>query len=158
MFIRIITLQYDDNLGGFSEGPLHKACAGRRLLDVSEYYFERGGVPHIAIIAKFADGPENAPRNLASRDDPMESLPVERRKLYLDLKRWRNERAEKDGVPPFVILRNQLLAKLCALAPHTKAALREIEGIGEKTVEKYGEEVLNLIPKELTEIPREDSA
>ena len=49
MLCRVITLKYDERLGGFPEEPLRAAQACGDLLEVREHFFERGGVPHLAL-------------------------------------------------------------------------------------------------------------
>ena len=155
MDLRVITLRYDDGLGGFPEDAVRKATGGRDLHAVREYFFVHAGVPHLTLVLTFGDGTRAEPQRRPSGPDPMASLPPDRRKLYLDLKRWRNQRADQDGVPPFTIMRNDLLATICRLAPKSLAALREISGIGEKTVARYGSDILSCLPEELT--PLEDA-
>jgi hypothetical protein len=36
--------------------------------------------------------------------------------------------------------------------PQSKSALKEISGVGEKTVASYGDEILNLVPSDLNVI------
>ena len=153
MIPRIITLRYDDNLAGFPEDALRAATAGREVLSAREHFFMHGGVPHLALVLELGGGAETRrpERRPAGAPDVLATVPPDRKRLYLDLKRWRNERAGLDGVPPFVILRNELLAEICRRAPHSLSALKEIPGIGEKTVEKYGAEVVALIPEGLHE-------
>jgi superfamily II DNA helicase RecQ len=150
MKIHILTLKYDENLAGFPEEPVRQAISGREVLAVREHFFVHGGVPHLLLTLELSGGNEPRRTDRAfNGPDVLATVPQERRKLYLDLKRWRNERAKRDGVPPFVVMRNELLADLCRVAPHSLAALREIPGIGEKTVEKYGAEVIAMIPENL---------
>jgi len=159
MYPRVLTLRYDDNLAGFPEAPLQAAIAGREVLTLREHFFVHGGVPHLTLVLELGDGADVIvkSRNQVQREgipDVMATIPPARRKLYLDLKRWRNERAQRDGVPPFVVMRNDLLAEVCCRAPSSLAALKEIPGVGEKTVEKYGADLLALIPEGLHEEPR----
>lgn len=150
MQVRILTLKYDVNLAGFPEEPVRQAISGRDVLAVREQFFVHGGVPHLLLTLELAgvDEPRRADRAF-NGPDVLATVPQDRRKLYIDLKRWRNERAKRDGVPPFVVMRNELLADICRVAPHALAALREIPGIGEKTVEKYGAEIIAMIPENL---------
>ena len=129
---------------------MRKATGGRDLHAVREYFFMHAGVPHLTLVLTFGDGARGRPQQRPSGPDPMASLPADRRKLYLDLKRWRNHRADQEGVPPFTILRNDLLAAICRLAPKSLSALREIAGIGEKTVARYGSDILSCLPEGLT--------
>ena len=150
MELRVITLRFDDGLNGFPEEPLRRATAGRDVHAVREYFFVHGGVPHLALVLTLAgDAGVARPAQKRAGPDPMMGLPPERRKLYLELKRWRNGQAEMDGVPPFVVMRNELLAEVSRRAPHSLAALKEIAGVGEKTVSKYGTGLLSCVPEGL---------
>ena len=79
------------------------------------------------------------------REDPGKELPEHLQPLYRDLRTWRNDKAKAEGIPSYLIFRNTQLAEICKTLPRTLSALREIEGIGEKTCEKYGKDVLNLV-------------
>ena len=148
MEVRVITLRYDERLGGFAEEPLRAAMAGREVVATREHFFVQGGVAHLVIVLELQGtvGNTRPPYGGPTGPDPMQSVPPERRKLYLDLKKWRNTTAEKEGVPPFVVLRNEQLAAVATKLPRNLAALREIEGIGEKTCGKYGQQLLDLLP------------
>jgi len=146
-------------VGGFSEDALKRVAAQGEVLECREFFFEHAGVPRLALVLKMKPSGErrsNARGGFAGKPDPMEQVPVERRKLYLELKKWRNEQAQQDGVPPFVILRNELLAMIATQAPRSKQALKEIPGVGEKTVAKYGDMVIQLIPEDLPQGAAED--
>ncbi len=146
MDVRVITLRYQDGQQGLSEQALTQATAGREVLEVREHFFVHGNVPHLALVLLLGDGP-NAPAPRAPvGPDPSEDLPENLRALYRDLKRWRNERARADGVPAYAIARNTQLAEMCRKLPRSLAALREIEGFGEATCEKYGKDILARIP------------
>jgi len=146
---KIITLSYEPALEGFPDEALRRALAECDVLAMREYFHEVGGLPRLTIVLETETRGYKRPQSMARGPDQLERLPDDRKKLYLELKRWRNETAEKEGMPPFTILRNELLAEIVLAAPHSKAALREIKGVGEKTVEKYGEGILALIPAEL---------
>jgi ATP-dependent DNA helicase RecQ len=64
---------------------------------------------------------------------------------YEKLRVWRRERAEKEGVPPFVIARNSQLADIVKNETKTLEALKTINGFGNKKVEKYGEDITGII-------------
>jgi superfamily II DNA helicase RecQ len=49
-------------------------------------------------------------------------------------------------VPSYVIARNVQLAEICRRLPRSLAELKEVEGIGEATCEKYGRDLLARIP------------
>ncbi len=150
MQVRVVTLRYSDGVQGFPEEALRQAASGHEVLEVREHFFLHGNVPHLALVLSLGDGgPEGDGRRAPPGPDPGEALPENLRALYRDLRRWRNERARADGVPSYAIARNVQLVEICRRAPRSLAALREIEGMGEKTCEKYGRDLLALIPPDL---------
>lgn len=65
--------------------------------------------------------------------------------IFSRLREWRKAVAEKEGVPVYVVLTNEQLAQMVQKPAHTKAALREIEGLGEARLEKYGDALLEML-------------
>lgn len=151
MQVRVITLRYSEGLQGFPEEALREATAGREVLEVREHFFVHGGVPHLSLVLLTGDGPgaSQKPSTGRSEEDPGAQLPEALRPLYRALREWRNEEAKKAGIPSYVIFRNIQLAEICRRLPRSRAALREIDGIGEATCAKYGAAILALIPEDL---------
>ena len=118
------------------------------MLEVREHFFIHGNVPHLALVLLLGDG-AGGDSGFRSRSpnapDPEESIPEERRPVYRELKKWRNERAKADGKPAYAIARNVQLAEIVNKAPTSLAALKEIEGIGEAFCRDYGKDVLGLV-------------
>ncbi len=65
--------------------------------------------------------------------------------LFERLRRLRTELAEEEGVAPFVIFHDKTLRTIASHKPVTSAALREIPGIGDVKVERYGRRVLAVV-------------
>ena len=125
MQIRVLTLRFNDGLQGFPENALREAASGREILEVRDHFFMHGNVPHIAFVLLLADAPA-APKPAWSRPqgpDPALNLPDHLQKLYRDLRQWRNDRAKKDGLPSYVIMRNTMLAEICRRLPRSLAQL-----------------------------------
>ncbi|MCU0918533.1 MAG: HRDC domain-containing protein [Planctomycetes bacterium] len=155
MRVKIVTLTFDERLAGFPEEPLRRAVTGAEVLEVSEHFYEYAGVPRLTLVLRLG---EEAGRGIRrpGGPDPYQTLPDDRKGLYVELRKWRNERAEADGVPPFVILRNELIAEICRRVPRTVAAMREISGIGEKTCARYGTQIVGLMPEGLKPLASAD--
>ena len=62
-----------------------------------------------------------------------------------NLKSWRADKAQKDKVPPFVILWDQHLIDAIKAKPSTAEELMEVKGFSTNRVNKYGEEILNIL-------------
>lgn len=94
---------------------------------------------------RYREPPRPAAPRAAQLPDPVADLPQADRALYETLRRWRNERAKRDGRPAYVLFQNGHLAEVARQRPTTLAALQSIPGIGEAKVRDYGQELLGLL-------------
>ncbi len=65
--------------------------------------------------------------------------------LFQQLKDWRTERARADGLPAFRILHQSVLIQIAVNLPDNLNTLEQIHGIGPRTVEKFGDELVALV-------------
>jgi ATP-dependent DNA helicase RecQ len=161
MDIRVVTLRYSESLGGFPEEPLRQVLATGHVGEQGEYFFTNGGVPHLTLVLVMdnsRNGRLGDSRYGREREDPGKKLPERLQPLYRSLRQWRNDRAKQDGVPSYVIMRNVQVAEICRAVPRTLESLKQIDGIGEATVSKYGREILGQIPPDLQPEPPAEPA
>jgi ATP-dependent DNA helicase RecQ len=73
--------------------------------------------------------------------------PVEGRDelLFELLRELRTELARKESIAPYMVFGDAALTQMAVLLPATKADFLEINGVGEKKQDKYGELFLNAI-------------
>ena len=151
MKIRVLTLRYCEGLQGFSEDAIYKASSGYEVLEVRDHYFEHGGVPHLTLVLLLGEGKTSpAQQMIKKEDDPSKELAPELLPLYRNLRQWRNERAKGEGIPSYLILRNVQIAAICRLMPKSLSELKQVDGVGEATCAKYGNDILGLIPENKT--------
>ncbi|MCH9019404.1 MAG: DNA helicase RecQ [Proteobacteria bacterium] len=65
--------------------------------------------------------------------------------LLAALKRLRTELAKARGVPAYVVFPDRTLIEMAALQPTTRDRMRDVHGVGETKLERYGEEFLAAI-------------
>jgi ATP-dependent DNA helicase RecQ len=65
--------------------------------------------------------------------------------LLNELRAWRSEIARKRGVPAYVVLHDSTLDVIATLRPISLSSLRDIPGIGDKKLERYGDELIALV-------------
>ena len=65
--------------------------------------------------------------------------------LYDQLRSWRFLLAQEQNVPAYVILSQMALLGITNLLPQDAAQLIRIQGVGKVTLEKYGEEILEMV-------------
>lgn len=70
---------------------------------------------------------------------------IEHPELFKALKEWRTERAKEDGVPAFVVLHQRVLIQIVVNLPDKQSDLKKIKGVGDKTLEKYGQDILQRV-------------
>lgn len=68
--------------------------------------------------------------------------------LLARLTEWRAQRASEDGVPPYVVAHNTMLATITAHQPRTLAELESLPGFGPARCQKYGREILAIVAQE----------
>ncbi|MFC4666588.1 HRDC domain-containing protein [Falsiporphyromonas endometrii] len=71
--------------------------------------------------------------------------------LFETLRKWRKEKADEIGKPAFWILTQKTLTSIVNFAPTTLEKLALISGVGPKTIERYGEEIIHIIHNHLKE-------
>ena len=96
--------------------------------------------------AAFIDG-DSEPKKKRERKAKSAAVNIgaEAKNLAAALRQWRSQKAEALGVPVYVVLQQKALQALASHAPLTEHELKQMPGIGPKTVEKYGAELLTLI-------------
>ncbi|MFA6726670.1 MAG: DNA helicase RecQ [Prevotella sp.] len=67
--------------------------------------------------------------------------------LFIMLKNLRKEKAEKQGVPPYVIFQNVSLEQMATMYPVSLEELQQIQGVGAGKAKHYGRDFCNLIKK-----------
>jgi ATP-dependent DNA helicase RecQ len=65
--------------------------------------------------------------------------------LVAELRAWRSRRAREDGVPAFVVLHDATLHELAARRPGSSAELAAVKGLGPSKLERYGDELLEVL-------------
>jgi DNA topoisomerase-3 len=61
------------------------------------------------------------------------------------LKQWRLGEARRYGIPAFLVLTDRQLAAVASEAPTSESTLRELTGLGDKKVRKYGDAILRVV-------------
>lgn len=70
---------------------------------------------------------------------------IEHPELFQALKDWRTARAGEDGVPVFAVLHQRVLIQIVVNLPENLPDLKKIKGVGDKTLKKYGQDILQRV-------------
>ncbi|OGT20084.1 MAG: ATP-dependent DNA helicase RecQ [Gammaproteobacteria bacterium RBG_16_57_12] len=112
-------------------GALHLTEASRPVL--------RGDEPLMLRVLQKSDKPRRAPRQDTRRAGRADGG------LWDALRRRRKELAEEQGVPAYVIFHDATLLEMVEHRPATLAQMARISGIGQRKLEAYGEDFLEVI-------------
>ncbi|MDM4762193.1 DNA helicase RecQ [Galbitalea sp. SE-J8] len=75
----------------------------------------------------------------------VQELPREAGGLFEALRAWRATRAREQGVPAYVVFGDATLRGIAITRPASLGELASISGVGEKKLEQYGAELLELV-------------
>ena len=67
------------------------------------------------------------------------------KEVYNALKSWRKIKATKENIRPYIIFSDSSLIEIANKKPNTKEELMNIRGMGEKKLERYGNEILKIV-------------
>jgi len=136
---RIITIPFDRTQKGFDDGDLSRFLLNKEVKSYKTAFFEDGGEKYWTLLLEYD------PVLKKSRGREEEHLDESQRTLLNRLKAWRKEKAEKDGVPVYIIGINKELVDIVKETPRTLEALKNVKGFGQAKVSKYGNEIINIV-------------
>jgi superfamily II DNA helicase RecQ len=70
---------------------------------------------------------------------------IEHPELFRHLKDWRSRKAKEQGLAHFQILHQLVLIQIVVNLPDNRTDLKKIKGVGKKTLEKYGQDILAMV-------------
>jgi ATP-dependent DNA helicase RecQ len=88
---------------------------------------------------------------------PLAELSEADQAVFDQLRIWRSQQARDRGVPPYVVFHDSTLRAIAAARPTTLEELAAAPGVGQKKLETYGPEVLELVSRGLPAAAGENS-
>ncbi len=70
---------------------------------------------------------------------------IDQPQLFEALRQWRLDKARENNVAVFVIMHQKVLVQIAATLPENEKELGKIKGVGKKTLEKYGQDILDIV-------------
>jgi superfamily II DNA helicase RecQ len=131
------------------ETEMNAFLRGHRVLSLRKEFVADGDNSYWAFCAEYLDGPVPAGSGEMGAKGPKvdyrEVLKPEEFKLFSRLRDWRRVVAERDGVPVYTVFTNEQLAQVAQKGAKSLAALREVDGVGDARIEKYGQALLGIV-------------
>ncbi len=129
-----------------AEAELNAFLRSKRVVGMKKELIADGESSFWSFCVEYLDGPgpANAPGK-TGKVDYRELLSPADFAVFSKLRDWRRVAAEAKGVPVYTVLSNEQLAQIVQKRVGSKAALREVDGVGEARVEEYGEAVVRIM-------------
>lgn len=80
----------------------------------------------------------------AANKKPVEAN-IKNADLYFQLKDWRDKICTENNMPIYMLANSNSLVEICTYLPLTKNHLLQIAGFGKAKVDKYGDEILEMV-------------
>ena len=132
--------------------PLTAFTRDKVVLGVRDHFFKVGSTPCLALVIEYRLPPAPMPRGDDNARDGRprtselrEQLSGAERELFDLLRAWRAGLAREEGLPAYAVLTNAQLVALARRRPRTPSALLEIAGLGRKTAQRYGTQILAIL-------------
>ncbi|MDL2228341.1 HRDC domain-containing protein, partial [Odoribacter sp. OttesenSCG-928-L07] len=97
---------------------------------------------------------EKKKKKSSSNNPQVEFSDIKYPKLYNLIKSWREAEATVNNLKLYNVLIQRSLIEICYYLPETKEDLLKIHGIGKVTLNKYGDEILEIIKEYIDEYGR----
>jgi superfamily II DNA helicase RecQ len=131
-----------------AEAEMNAFLRSHRVLAVKKEFVPDGENSFWAFCAEYLESPAGmapAPGGKPPKVDYREVLKPEEFEVFSRLREWRKGVAEQEGVPVYAVLTNEQLAQMVQKRVTTRAGLKEIEGVGEARLAKYGDALLERL-------------
>lgn len=96
-----------------------------------------------SLIVHYEENETSKPASLERKS--FEDLSVKDQQVYMYLKEWRTNKAEKLQQKNYMICHNSELIDLAMYKPSTLDELQQIKGFGPQKAEKFGDDILAIL-------------
>ena len=100
-----------------------------------------------ACVEEVAENEQVAATEVVEEEKPEEQVEDNTNDLYEEIRKYRYNKAKEEGNKPYFLFNNNTLDLLVKERPRTKEELLKIQGFGQVKVDKYGDDLLNIINK-----------
>ncbi len=118
------------------------------ILEVREHFFTHQNQPYWAVMLVYQVPIVQNPPPPKNSGDFRNQIEPQDLPLFEQLKKWRSEKAQQVGIPPYLICTNRQFAELIKLKPKSLSQIAQIDGLGPAKQKQYGQELLAFFTPE----------
>lgn len=152
MQIKIYTIPLFGNEDAVEE--MNKFLRGNKVVDITKSLVQQGDVAYWSFCVTYLLGAPpkmQQPNERKEKTDYKQILGEAEFARFALLRTIRKQLAEADAVPAFAVFTDAELAEMAKLEELNAKRLLSINGIGDKRVEKYGEQLCRLFSEQTKE-------
>lgn len=127
------------------EAALNAFLGTQRVVYVDRHLIQDGRNSVWAICVGYQDGVPQTSKDKRGKLDYRTILSDPEFAVFSRLRALRKELADREGIPAYAVLTNEQLAAIVQRRADTLQAMREIDGIGDARIEKYGAAFLAIM-------------
>src|SRR4051812_38036502 len=143
MLLRFFTVPVCD--GDDVAEEVNRFLGAHRIVAIDRHFVDDGASSAWALCFTYVRFTNRLPSDRRGKIDYREVLSEADFAVFARLRALHKVLAEREGVPAYALFTNEQLAEMVQRRTRTLAALREINGVGEARVEKYGKEFLGVL-------------
>ena len=137
MELSIFTLPFDDVSEGFPDELIQQFCLNKKVHQIQPHFFIKEGKPFWSVAIQY--------ETVVKDKDKIRTLSEADQLLFNRLKAWRKDRANKEGIPVYLVATNAQFLKIIQLKCQTLESFKLVKGYGKKRLEKYGKDIIAII-------------
>lgn len=147
-----------------TEEEINRFLRTVRVVSMQREFVNQGENSFWSMIVEYqtgSAGSKSSPQSAGKKKpvvDYREVLSPEDFAIYAKLREWRKEVANKEGDPVYTVFTNEQMAKIVRSRITTKTELQKIKGVGESRTQKYGEDVIRIMAREIGTEQKNSSA
>jgi len=136
-----ISALYPDDV----QDELNSFCNTHRVIYTEKQFVSDAGNSFWAICITFQERSDSNALSRRSKVDYKKVLNAEDFALFAKLRELRKTLAQQQGIPAYALFTNEQLAEMAKRRVSSASVLKEIDGVGQSRIDKYGSEFLNAI-------------
>ena len=145
MPLAILSARFDASSGRFDDAELRTRQHENDIVDVKEHLVETDTGPVWALLVRYRPKSPGGARPNRKASEWRSQLAEGDVPLFEAMRSWRNQYAQDNGLPAYVVLTNLQAAAVATRRPANGSQLTEIDGIGDAKLASYGDEILALV-------------
>lgn len=115
----------------------------KKILDIESHLVTLQQNAFWTFKVKYIDEAVGSTSNEKVKIDYKEVLDEESFKRFAKMREVRKALSQAENIPAYAILTDEQMAGLSKIEDLTMGKMKTVKGIGEKTIEKYGKQILN---------------